>query len=114
MISSDIIRGYNDTMILFILLKEPSYGYEISKQIREITKEKYIMKETTLYSAFKRLENNEYVESFKSEESFGKPRTYYKITQKGIEYYRSKCDEWEVTKEVVSQFIDKEFEYGHN
>ena len=37
-ISSDVIRGYNDTMILNILLKEPSYGYEISKQIKEISK----------------------------------------------------------------------------
>ena len=41
-ISSDVIRGYNDTMILYILLKEPSYGYEISRQIRVLTEEKYI------------------------------------------------------------------------
>lgn len=114
MISSDIIRGYNDTMILFILLKEPSYGYEISKQIKEITEEKYIMKETTLYSAFKRLESNGYVESFKSDESYGKPRTYYRITDEGIKHYQSKCDEWEVTKEVVNKFIDKELNNGHN
>ena len=33
-ISSDVIRGYNDTMILYLLWKEPSYGYEISKQIK--------------------------------------------------------------------------------
>ena len=33
-ISSDIIRGYNDTMILYLLLDKPSYGYEISKQIK--------------------------------------------------------------------------------
>ena len=26
-ISSDVIRGYNDTIILSILMKEPSYGY---------------------------------------------------------------------------------------
>ena len=55
-ISSDVIRGYNDTMILFILLNGPSYGYEISKQIKSITDEKYIIKETTLYSAFKSME----------------------------------------------------------
>ena len=54
MISSDVIRGYNDTMILFLLLKEPSYGYEISKKIKELSREKYIIKETTLYSAFNR------------------------------------------------------------
>jgi PadR family transcriptional regulator PadR len=64
MISSDIIRGYIDTMILYLLLNEPSYGYEISKKIKELTDEKYIMKETTLYSAFKRMEANGYIESY--------------------------------------------------
>lgn len=56
MISSDVIRGYNDIMILCLLLDGDSYGYEISKRIDEITEEKYKMKETTLYSAFARLE----------------------------------------------------------
>lgn len=55
-ISSDIIRGYNDTIILYLLLDKPSYGYEISKQIKAMTNEKYIVKETTLYSAFTRME----------------------------------------------------------
>ena len=60
MISSDVIRGYNDTIILFLLLDGPSYGYEISKMIRELSEDKYIIKETTLYSAFSRLEKNGY------------------------------------------------------
>lgn len=55
-ISSDIIRGYNDTMILYLLWEAPSYGYEISKKIKSLTDEKYVIKETTLYSAFTRLE----------------------------------------------------------
>ena len=41
MISSDVIRGYNDTIILYLLQQNPSYGYEISKQIRTISEEKY-------------------------------------------------------------------------
>ena len=60
-ISSDVIRGYNDTIILYLLLKQPSYGYEISKQIKNISNEKYVIKETTLYSAFTRMVNNGYV-----------------------------------------------------
>jgi PadR family transcriptional regulator PadR len=71
-ISSDVIRGYNDTIILYLLMDEPSYGYEISKQIKNISDEKYIIKETTLYSAFTRMEKNGYVESFSSEENGGK------------------------------------------
>ncbi len=108
-ISSDVIRGYNDTMILSILKKEPSYGYSISKQIKTISDGKYAIKETTLYSAFTRMEKNEYIESFVAEQSpdgNGKKRTYYRITDKGLEYYDSKCEEWELTKEVVENFIE--------
>ena len=108
-ISSDVIRGYNDTMILFILEKEPSYGYEISKQIRNISDGKYLIKETTLYSAFTRMEKNGHIESFTSEqdpEGNGKKRTYYRITDAGKEYYKTKCDEWGLTKEVVERFIE--------
>lgn len=105
MISSDVIRGYNDTIILFLLLDKPSYGYEISKKIKEISKEKYIIKETTLYSAFTRLEKNGYIESFPGTETNGKKRTYYKITELGICYYKDKYQEWQLTKEVVEKFI---------
>ena len=44
MISSDSIRGYNDTIILSLLMNGDSYGYEISKKIREGTQEIYIIK----------------------------------------------------------------------
>jgi len=104
-ISSDVIRGYNDTIILYLLLEQPSYGYEISKQIKNLSEEKYIIKETTLYSAFTRMEKNEYIESFSSEENGGKRRTYYRITDTGRQYYREKCAEWRITKEVIEKFV---------
>lgn len=104
-ISSDIIRGYNDTMILCLLMSGPSYGYEISKRIRQMTAEKYVIKETTLYSAFNRMEKNGFiVSSYRTSES-GKRRTYYTITQSGVDYYRGKCAEWNLTKDVVEKFI---------
>lgn len=105
MISSDVMRGYNDTIILYLLLHESSYGYEISKKIKQISEEKYIMKETTLYSAFTRLQNCGYIQSFYGDETNGKRRTYYRITKAGMEYYHLKCKEWNLTKEVVEKFI---------
>lgn len=111
MISSDIIRGYNDTIILYLLLEEPSYGYEISRRIRTISEEKYIIKETTLYSAFTRMEKNGYIESFAQEEDgSAKRRTYYRITEAGRTYYREKCEEWNLTREVIGHFIINEQE----
>lgn len=108
-ISSDVIRGYNDTIILYLLLDGPSYGYEISKKIRELSEEKYIIKQTTLYSAFTRMEKNGYIESYSMDVSeSGKRRTYYRITEKGIAYYQEKCREWNLTKEVIERFIRQE------
>lgn len=105
-ISSDVIRGYNDTIILYLLLERPSYGYEISKQIKQLSNEKYIIKETTLYSAFTRMEKNGYIESFSDQDNTaGKRRTYYRITELGRQYYRNKCEEWMLTQEVVEKFI---------
>lgn len=104
MISSDGIRGYNDMIILRLILEEPSYGYEISKAIKEKSRGKYIIKETTLYSAFTRLEKNGYIESFFGNKTNGKRRTYYRITDSGCSYYQEKCAEWDLTKEVVEKF----------
>ena len=114
MISSDVIRGYNDTMILYILLQGDSYGYEISKHIREISEDHYLIKETTLYSAFSRLEKNNYIESYPGEVTHGKPRTYYHITPQGKKYYQEKCDEWRITNLVISKFIQEDQRNGNN
>ena len=104
-ISSDVIRGYNDTIILYLLLDKPSYGYEISRMIRALSDDKYIIKETTLYSAFTRMEKNGYITSFSQNAENGKRRTYYSITDEGRAYYREKCAEWNLTKEVIEHFI---------
>ncbi len=108
-ISSDVIRGYNDIIILYLLLSKPSYGYEISKEIKTLSEGKYIIKETTLYSAFTRMEKNGFIESFVDEDmAGGKKRTYYRITETGREHYRSKREEWTLTKEVIEKFIADE------
>nr|WP_210994701.1 PadR family transcriptional regulator [Haploplasma axanthum] len=105
-ISSDYIRGYNDLMILSLLSKSDSYAYLISKQIKEITNGKYLIKETTLYSAFTRLEKNGYIESYYLKvQTGGNQRTYYKITDNGIKYLKEKIEEWNLTKNVVDLII---------
>lgn len=108
MISSDSIRGYNDVIILSLLMKKDSYGYEISKEIREKSQGVYAMKETTLYSTFTRLEKNQLIESYPGEVTHGKKRTYYRMTPAGREFYKKKQHEWQQTIFVVNQFLKGE------
>ena len=106
-ISSDVIRGYIDVMILRVLYDRDSYGYEISKRITEISEDTYSMKETTLYSAFSRLEKIGYLRSYPGTYSGGRERTYYQMTGDGRLYYRRKCAEWAHTIDLVAKFILK-------
>ncbi|MEA4988051.1 MAG: PadR family transcriptional regulator [Anaerovorax sp.] len=114
MISSDVIRGYNDTIILHLLLEKDSYGYEISKEIERRSEGNYMIKETTLYSAFSRLEKNGFLVSYQGDETFGRKRTYYKITNAGREYYQKKCQEWGLTKKVINVFTREDIENESN
>ena len=105
MISSDGIRGYNDVIILSVLAQGDSYGYAISKQIREVTDELYVIKETTLYSAFNRLSKNGLITAYPGEVTHGKKRTYYHLTEQGAEFLKMKKSEWQQTKKVVNRFM---------
>lgn len=104
MIGSDVIRGYSDTILLSLLAEGDSYGYELSRNIRERSGGVYVMKETTLYSAFARLEKNSFIASYQGQESRGRPRTYYTITALGREYLAHKLEEWWETRELMDRF----------
>ncbi|WP_035051322.1 PadR family transcriptional regulator [Carnobacterium pleistocenium] len=108
MISSDVMRGFNSLILLSILMKEDSYGYQISNTIKKMTNGEYVMKETTLYSAFNRLEKGNLIQSYSSTETNGKPRTYYKITPLGRKTYQDKISEWLDTKNVMTKFVEEE------
>lgn len=104
-ISSDGIRGYNDAIILTLLAEGDSYGYEISREIKGRTDEGYVIKETTLYSAFTRLGKQGFIEAYPGEVTHGKKRTYYRITASGHQYLAAKVSEWQLTKQVVDRFL---------
>ena len=107
-ISSDVLRGYIDLMILRALADGDSYGYEISKRITKIAHSCYVMKETTLYSAFSRLEKLGYLHSYPGSYSGGRERIYYNLTPAGQQYYRQKCAEWALTQDLITKFIVKD------
>jgi len=106
MISADAIRGYIDLMILSLLRTRPSYAYELAQQISAVTGDAYTIKQTTLYSAVKRLESAELVTSYAGTSESGKPRTYYRITDSGTATLSAKAQEWRDTRSVVDKFIE--------
>lgn len=104
-ITSDIIRGHTETIILARLYGKDSYGYEINKTIKEKTNNQYELKEATLYCAFKRLEEMGYITSYWGDENLGARRKYYKITDSGKAIYMQNKKDWETSKKIIDDLI---------
>ncbi|WP_179394312.1 PadR family transcriptional regulator [Lacticaseibacillus absianus] len=108
MISSDGIRGYNDAIILAVLQDGDSYGYQIGRAIRARTDDLYVIRETTLYSAFTRLTKAGYITAYPGEITYGRPRTYYHLTTAGRAFLATKTAEWRQVQQVVDRFLTEE------
>ena len=104
-LASDLIRGHTETIILSQLLRGDSYGYEINKAIQSKTGNRFELKEATLYSAFRRLEESGCICSYWGDENSGARRKYYTITPLGREAYASMISEWENTKALIELLI---------
>lgn len=107
-ITADIIRGHTDTIILASLSEHDSYGYQINKDILQKTGNRYELKEATLYTAFRRLEQAGYVTTYWGDETVGARRRYYSITQAGRKAYEQGMREWNEAKAMIDRLLEKD------
>jgi len=85
-----------------------NYGYEINKSIQQKTDGNYELKEATLYTAFRRLEQAGCITSYWGDEQTGARRRYYSITEAGRENYKALISEWKTAKETIDKLIETE------
>lgn len=107
-ISSDLLRGHTDTIILKLLMSSDKYGYEISKLIHSNTGGEYQLKEATMYSSLKRLEKDGRIISYWGDGSKGGRRKYYRLTEKGRNTYYENKKNWESAKRILDQLLQGE------
>lgn len=105
-IASDMIRGHTDAIILAQLMRGDSYGYEINKAIQTVTGGSYELKEATLYTAFRRLEQAGYIVSYWGDETTGARRRYYSITDLGRTAYRQYRSDWSEARRMIDSLIE--------
>lgn len=107
-IRADVLRGHTDAVILAQLMRRDSYGYEINKTIESLSGGAFVLKEATLYTAFRRLEDSGLIVSYWGDEAVGARRKYYKITQQGQEAYRQARAEWADTVRILHALLEEE------
>ena len=88
-------------LILAIVEKEDSYGYEISQTVKLVAS----IKESTLYPILKKLEKADYLTTY-SQEHQGRKRKYYSITNSGKEQLVFLKAEWLTYTETLDGIIE--------
>jgi PadR family transcriptional regulator PadR len=104
-LSSDLLRGHTDTIILKLLADGDKYGYEITRLVYELSGRKYELKEATMYSSLKRLEHDGYIASYWGSESQGGRRKYYHVMDGSRALYESNKENWEFSKQILDKLI---------
>lgn len=85
-----------DAMVLAIVIKEDTYGYKITQEIRMAME----ISESTLYPVLRRLQKDNCLETYDMS-YMGRNRRYYKVTKKGIMELNLYKDEWKKHKNSV-------------
>lgn len=104
-LNADLLRGYTDTIILQQLSGGDSYGYQINKQIGELSDGGLEMKEATLYTAFRRLEGAGCIRSYWGDETTGARRRYYALTPAGEEKLAEDRENWKETRAILDTLL---------
>ena len=91
-----------DAVVLACVAQGDTYGYELTHQIQSV----FSISESTLYPVLRRLQKNEYLQTY-DQPYQGRNRRYYHITDAGRTALEAYCSEWQQYKQQVDQFLTK-------
>ena len=102
------MKGFIDPVVLSVIARGDTYGYEIAKCVNEQTDRALELKEGTLYPALRRLEAEKFVEGYWGTETGGPRRRYYRITRAGLKELESARAIWSKNKRILGLFLGEE------
>lgn len=106
-ISSDLIRGHIDTIILHTLLDSDKHAQQISDCVEEKSGGQYKMIQATLYSSLKRLESLKFVKSYWNDSDNGR-RKFFELTAEGKKTVEENLSSWSYSRAIIDKLMDCE------
>jgi len=101
-ISKELVGASAIPIILSILDKKESYGYEIMIQVRDLSNNRIEWKEGSLYPVLHKLEKNGLIKSLWKMADNGRHRKYYAINKKGRKALQDDIENWSLVYNMLS------------
>lgn len=104
-INKELLKGSTVILILKLLERKPMYGYEMIKDMENISSGVFRFKEGTLYPILHSLEVSGMVDAYWSDAQGNRPRKYYRLTDEGRLQFEEKRREWVVFRSAVEKVL---------
>ena len=94
MISKHLIAASTKPIILALLYRGESYGYQILRRIRQVTGGRLAWSSAMLYPFLHRLEKDGFIRSKWKISGAGRMRKYYLLTERGRKELAAEKEQW--------------------
>jgi PadR family transcriptional regulator PadR len=94
MLAKELVAASSRPMVLSIVAKGETYGYEIIQKVRELSGGRVEWSDGMLYPVLHRLEREGLVASEWKESETGRERKYYTLTSNGRNTLKSERQQW--------------------
>lgn len=102
-ISKELVGASAVPIILSILDKNESYGYEIMQNVKQLSDGRIEWKEGSLYPVLHKLEKNGNIKSLWKMAENGRYRKYYAINKKGRKALQDEIDNWKLVHTMLNE-----------
>src|SRR5436190_1569638 len=101
MIEKELVAASTEPLILSLLSKGESYGYELIQEVKGLSEDKIKWTDGMLYPVLHRMEDNGWIKSRWVEIENGRKRKYYSIKRDGRQALKAKREQWAVVSSVL-------------
>ncbi len=102
-ISKELIGASAAPIILSVLKKGDSYGYEIVMKVKELTNDQLKWNEASIYPVLKKLESRGLIKSYWKVLENERPRKYYIILAEGEKQFELNMHEWQIVNSLFGK-----------
>ena len=102
----ELIGASTSILVLGILAKDPSYGYEVVKRVNQEAENLFEWQEGTIYPVLHKLEKEGLLRTEWQEANTGRRRKYYYITDQGREALQSQSAQWQSFNSLLHRVVE--------
>jgi len=104
----ELLKGNTDCLLLSLINNQPTYGYQIVKELQKRSNGYFQFREGTLYPALHRLEKEKLLKGKWQMLPNGQERRYYYITKKGQQVLARRLAAWRDFSTAVRSILQPE------